>query len=385
MDFELPEELRELQANLRRFVSSELIPVEAEVNQAEDLAPDQLAEFQKRASGLGLWHYDVPEEYGGLGMDLLGQCVVQEEIAKTKALKFRRNELFGPNVGPILYQGDEDQIERFLKPLLRGELSVCFAQSEPDAGSDPRGIRTRAVRDGDEYVVNGTKRWITGARESDYAQVICRTDAPDEGVERFACVLVDMTSPGVEIIRSEPTMTGDAPDEIGFSDVRVPVANRIGEEGDGFKLAQSWITMGRIKGHGARCVGIAQRALEMMIEYANQRVTFGRPLSDRQAIQFMIADSAMELRCARLLVYDAAARFDRGQDVRDESYMVKIVCTETAGRIVDRAIQVHGGTGLSTSLPLEYWYRQLRGLRITEGVTEVLRWRLGRNLSRAAG
>ena len=177
-------------------------------------------------------------------------------------------------------------------------------------------------------------------------------------------------------------MMGDAPWQIVFEKVRVPAANIIGKLGEGFSLGQKWITSGRIKGHGARSVGIAHRALDMMIEYSKIRETFGRPLADRQAIQFMIADSAMELHACRLMVYECAWRSDRGEDVRNLSYMVKIVATEAASRIVDRSIQVHGGLGLMKELPLEWWYRQLRSIRITEGTPEVLRWRMAQHIIR---
>lgn len=382
MDFHLPDELSKLQQKLHYFVATELIPVESQVNQKEDLTRDQLLAFREKASDLGLWLYDVPKEFGGLGMSLLGQCVVQQEIAKTTALLFRHNELFSPNIGPILYQGSQEQRERFLYPVIREEISVCFAQTEPDAGSDPAGIRTRAVRDGETYILNGTKRFITGAGRAKYAQVIAVTDQEKRARGGISCLAVDMNSTGVTIVRRWPTMMGDAPFEITFDDVQVPIGNRIGKEGDGFALAQSWLTIGRIKGHGARCVGIAERALEIAVCYAADRVTYGEPLADRQAIQFMIADSALDIKLARLLVYETAARFDQGEDVRNESYMTKIFCTEMGNRVLDRAIQITGGLGLTTDLPLEYWYRQLRGIRITEGVTEVLRWRLARNVTR---
>jgi acyl-CoA dehydrogenase len=165
-----------------------------------------------------------------------------------------------------------------------------------------------------------------------------------------------------------------------FDNARVPAANVLGEYGQGFALGQEWLVDGRIRSHGAWCLGAAQRALDMMINYAQDRVTFGLPLAERQAIQFMIADSAMELHAARLMVYDCAWRHDRGENVRYQSFMVKIQCVEMVGRIVDRAIQVHGGMGLTCELPLEWYYRQLRSIRITEGACEVLRWRLGQNL-----
>ena len=382
MDFRLPDKLIKLQQKLRHFVAEELIPIESQVNQKEDLTRDQLLIFRDKASNLGLWLYDVPKKFGGLGMSLLEQCVVQEEIAKTTALPFRHNELFSPNIGPILYQGSKKQIERFLYPVIREEISVCFAQTEPDAGSDPAGMRTLAVKDGEIYTLNGTKRFITGAGRAKYAQVIAVTDQKKRARGGISCLVVDMDSPGATIARRWPTMMGDAPFEITFDDVKVPTENRIGKEGDGFALAQSWLTIGRVKGHGARCVGIAERALEIAVCHAAHRVTYGEPLTDRQAIQFMIADSAIDIKLARLLVYETATKFDQGDDVRNESFMTKVFCTEMANRILDRAIQITGGLGLTTDLPLEYWYRQLRGIRITEGVTEVLRWRLARNTIR---
>ena len=385
MDFELPDDVRMLQGVVREFVQRELIPIEMRVNTDEEIAPDVLRPLQEKVKAMDLWLLDVPCEYGGSGLGLLARCVVQEEISKTKALPFRHNEIFGPSVGPILYEANAEQRERFLLPVIRGELKVCFAQTEPDAGSDPAGLRTRAVRDGDHYVLNGSKRFITEAGEADYAQVICLTDPEKRARGGISCLMVDMRSPGVSLVRQWPTMMGDKPWELSFDNVRVPVDNRIGEEGHGFELGQKWLTVGRVKGHGARCVGIAQRALEMAMDYARHRVTFGQPLADRQAVQFMIADSAIEIRAARLMVYETAWKADQGKDVRNDSYMTKIFCTEMAGRVVDRAIQIHGGVGLTRELPLEYWYRQLRSIRITEGVTEVLRWRLARNLTRGQG
>ncbi|HZU05570.1 MAG TPA: acyl-CoA dehydrogenase family protein [Chloroflexota bacterium] len=385
MDFELPRELRMLQNLVRKFVEQELIPIEMQVNHEEEVPEEVLRPLQEKAKQLGLWLLDVPKEYGGQGLGLLARCVVQEELSKTKALPFRHNELFGPVVGPILYYCNEEQKQRFLYPVLRGELRVCFAQTEPDSGADPASMRTRAVRDGDYYILNGTKRFITGAGEADYAQVVCVTDPEKRARGGISVLMVDLKSPGVRLVRQWPTMMGDKPWEISFDNVRVPVENRIGEEGQGFALAQRWLTVGRVQGHGARCVGIAQRALEMAMDYARQRVTFGQPLSERQAIQFMIADSAIEIDAARLMVYRTAWMYDQGMDTRNESYMTKIFCTEMASRVVDRAIQIHGGVGLTKELPLEYWYRQLRSIRITEGATEVLRWRLARNLLRARG
>ena len=386
MDFNLPEELQILKETVRRFVEKELIPLEREFRPEGEEMPERLLKpLQEKVKAMGLWMLDVPPEYGGAGLDLLARCVIQEEIGRTAALPFRGNPLFGPDVRPVLFHCNEEQKERFLKPVLRGEMRVCFAQTEPDAGSDPAAMQTRAVRDGEYFVLNGTKRFITGAGQADYAQVMAVTDPEKRARGGITCFMVDMKSPGVNLDRQWPTMMGDAPWQIVFDGARVPAANVIGKVGEGFSLAQKWIQEGRIKGHGARPVGISQRALEMMMDYSRHRVTFGRPLADRQAVQFMIGDSATEIHAVRLMVYECAWRHDRGEDVRNLSYMVKITATELAGRVVDRAIQVHGGVGLTKDLPLEWWYRQVRSIRITEGATEVLRWRLAQNILKGSG
>jgi acyl-CoA dehydrogenase len=368
---------------VRQFVDEELIPIEMQVPDGEDLPAEILRPLQDKARRLGLWLLTIPEELGGMGLGLLEACVVQEEVARSKAIPFRNNEVFGPAVDPILLEAcNPEQMERFVLPAIRGEIRICFAQTEPDAGTDPAGMRSRAVRDGDHYVLNGTKRFITGAGTSDYAEVFCVTDPEKRGAGRISCLLVDLKSPGVTLVRQWPTMMGDAPWEIAFEDVRVPLGNLVGDEGQGFALGQRSLTAARVSGQAAWALGVAQRALEMAMDYAQVRVTFGQPLAERQAVQLMIADSAIELRTARLFVAETAWRYDRGQDIRNESYMAKIYCTEVGSRIVDRAIQILGGIALTKELPLEYFYRQIRSIRITEGATEVLRWRLARNLVR---
>jgi acyl-CoA dehydrogenase len=385
VDFELSVEHRMLRDLAHSFVERELIPLENELGPRHGpIPPNVMSGLQAKARELGLWMLDVPEEYGGAGLDLLARCLIAEQVGRATVIPWHGHRLFGPEMRPVLHHLDADQQERFLRPLLREELRICFAQTEPDAGTDPAGMRTRAVRDGDSYRISGTKRFITEAGEADVAQLLAATDPVKGARGGITCFLVDLRSPGVTRTPMWPIITGERLWQITLDDVRVPAANVVGEPGEGFGIGQQWATEGRIKSHGARSLGAAQRAYELMVAYSQQRITFGQPLAERQAVQFMIADSALELHLARLLVYECAWRADRGEDVRDRSYMVKIVATETASRVVDRAIQVHGGLGLSSELPLEHWARLLRPVRINEGATEVLRWRLARNLLRGA-
>ncbi|MEE2840555.1 MAG: acyl-CoA dehydrogenase family protein [Acidobacteriota bacterium] len=380
MDFNLPEELQLLKETVRRFVDEELIPLEAEFRPEADPMPQKLLRpLQEKAKSIGLWLLDVPTEFGGAGLDLLTRCVIAEEVGRTVVIPYRHNEVFGPEVRPPLFYCNEEQKERYLFPVLRGERKMCFALTEPEAGSDPSSMQTRAVKDGDHFVINGTKRFISRASHADFIQVMVLTDPEKRAQGGITSFLVDMNTPGVTLSRSQPTMMGDAPWEIVFEDVRVPSGGVLGKVGDGFALAQRYLTQGRVRYHGAQSIGMAQRALDLMMDYANNRVTFGKPLGKRQAIQFMIADSMMEVHAARLMVQECAWRNDQCEEIRERSYMVKITCTEMASRVVDRAIQVFGGMGLTTELPLEWMYRQLRSIRITEGATEVLRWRMARN------
>jgi len=384
MDYELPEELRMLKETVRRFVDREIIPVEREAYEGHQLKPDYRARFEEKAKEIGLWMYDVPEEYGGLGMGLLARCVVWEEMGRTIAIPTRGGHIFGPVVSPILYYLNDEQKERYLWPVLRGERRCCFAQTEPDAGGDPGGMRTTAVKDGNEYVINGYKRFITGADKADFAQVQAATDRSKGSRGGISTFLVDMDTPGIKLVRPQETMMDDRPWEIAFENVRVPPENMIGAEGEGFKFGQTWITAGRMR-HAARGIGVAERCMELAGKYSNERETFGQKLSARQAVQFMLVDSWMETRQLRLLVYNVAARFDAGEDIRYDSYMAKIAGDELAFRVCDRAMQIHGGIGLTTDLPIEKLWRDSRSMVITEGPPEILRMALARGFYREYG
>ncbi len=384
MDFELPEELRILKQSVRRFVDAEMIPLEGKSLDGGKIKPEIKSALDDKAKALGLWLIDVPEEFGGQGLGLLARSVVWEELGRTVALPTRGVNITGPDVRPILYALSDEMKERYLYPVISGALRCCFAQTEPDAGSDPGSMRTTAVRDGDTYVINGVKRFITGAAEADFAQVMAATDRELGSRGGISCFLVDMDTPGIRLGAQYHTFTEEGPWEIIFEDVIVPADHLVGEEGGGFRLAQQWLGVGRIK-QAARALGVTERCLELGAGYAKERVTFGRPLADRQAVQWMLADAAVAVHGARLMVYHAASRLDRGIDARLEAYMAKLYCTEMAWRAADDCLQIHGGIGLTTDLPVERIWRDQRSHMITEGTPEMMRMVIARTVLRAAG
>jgi acyl-CoA dehydrogenase len=382
MDFKLPEELQMLQQNLRRYVDNEMIPYERETLNGIELKPEWREKFQDGMKKLGLWMMDVPEEYGGPGLSLLAKSIVWQELGRTIALPAREDGITGPQVRHILFQLQGEMREKYLMPTLRGEKRACFAQTEPDAGSDPGGMRTTAVLDGDHYVINGVKRFITGAGKSDYMQLMAATDRSKGSRGGISCFIVDMKTPGVKLTAQYETMMGDKPWEIVLDNVRVPVSHRVGEEGKGFGLAQKWLGAGRVK-HGARALGVAERSLEMAVKYSYQRSTFGKPLAERQGIQWQLTDIWMNLDIATLLVRRAASLIDDGQEARVEAYHAKYFSDEMAFAAIDRCLQIHGGIGLTTDLPIERMWRQQRSYRITEGASEVMRTVVARHVMKA--
>ena len=382
MDFKLPEELQMLQQSLRRYVDNEMIPHERETLDGNELKPEWRARFQDGMKKLGLWMMDVPEEYGGPGLSLLAKSIVWQELGRTIALPAREDGITGPQVRHILFQLQGDMREKYLLPTLRGEKRGCFAQTEPDAGSDPGGMRTTAILDGDHYVINGVKRFITGAGKSDFMQLMAATDRAKGSRGGISCFIVDMNTPGVTLTAQYETMMGDKPWEIVLDNVRVPVSHRVGEEGKGFGLAQKWLGAGRVK-HGSRALGVAERALEMAVKYSHQRSTFGKPLAKRQGVQWQLTDIWMNLDVATLLVRRAASLIDDGQEARVEAYHCKYFSDEMAFQAIDRCMQIHGGIGLTTDLPIERMWRQQRSYRITEGASEVMRTVIARHVMKA--
>jgi acyl-CoA dehydrogenase len=385
MDFSLPDEFRMLKDQMRRFVNTQIIPHEREsLEDCDELKPEWKNKFVARAKELGIWMLEVPEEYGGVGLSLVGRAVVWQELARTIGLPSRGETITGPTVRHILYSLTGEMKEKYLLPVLRGEKRSCFAQTEPDAGSDPGGMRTTAVREGDHYVINGTKRYISGADKANFMQLMAATDRSKGSHGGISCFIVDMNTPGVKLGTRYQTMMGDAPWEIVLDNVRIPVSHRVGDEGDGFKLAQKWLGAGRVK-HGARALGVAERCLELATSYAKQRETFGKLLSERQGIQWKLADIYIELEAARLLVFQAASKLDAGEDARTDAYVCKYFADEMAFRAADVCMQIHGGMGLMTDLPIEKMWRQQRSYRITEGASEVMQMVIARHVLKTYG
>jgi acyl-CoA dehydrogenase len=376
--WELAPELKLLQATVADFVRKEILPEEAKLDpDAYKLPPDALARVQGLARQAGLWCVQSPEEHGGAGLSLLAQCVVAEETAKCRMGAYvPAGAAFGWDPPNVIFKGTEDQIRRYANPDVIGEKTFV-AISEPSGGADPgRAIQTTARRDGDHYVLNGQKTWITGADASRWGVVFARTGGP--GRKGISCFVVETAWEGVEM-QAIPVIRSLSPMEVFFKDVRVPAENLLGEEGRGFELAESWLVHGRVP-YAAGTIGVAQAALDMAVDYAKERSTFGRPLAQRQAVQWMLADSLIELRAARLMTFQAAWKADLGQDYKIDASMAKVYATETAGRVVDRAIQILGGMGVAKELPLERWYREMRIKRIGEGPSEVHRLVVARSM-----
>lgn len=371
MNFEFDHELLMLRDSVRRFVQEELLPLEPRFANEPDIPDDLRARLQSRAQELGFWAFDVPEEHGGGGVGYLGMCLVFEELGKCNVPSFRAPTVLTPYLGPVLFHLTAELKERYLHPVVLGKKRTCFALTEANGGSDPSGMSTRAVREGRSYRINGTKIFITGADKADFVQLFARTleDGVDVGV---SCFLVDMSTAGLRLGQCFELMSPDRPWELVFEDVVIPVEQRVGAAGNGWELAREFLDVGRLI-HGPKAIGRAERALDLAIEHARHRTTFGLPLAKRQAIQWMIADSATELHAARLMSYYAAWRADRGLDFHVEAAQVKLHADEMYMRVVDRAMQIHGGAGLSRELPLELMYRDARSRLITEGSSEMQR------------
>ena len=370
MNLDLTEEQQLLQKSVREFAEAEVKPHAKEIDETGRFPLDNFT----KAGELGLTGVAVPENYGGAGMDHVSYAIVIEEIsrvcASTGVILSVQNSLY---CDPVLRFGTEEQKQKFLVPFARGEKIGCYALTEPQAGSNAAALTTKAVRKGDAYVINGTKAWITNGGAADAAIVYVNTQ-PEKGEKGITALVVEKGTRGFAVGKEEKKLGihATACTELSFTDCEVPVGNRIGNEGEGYKVALSTLDGGRI-GIASQATGIAQGAFEAALSYAQQRQAFGHPISDFQAIQFMLADMATEIDAARLLTRRAAWKQDSGARFTMEASIAKLFASEMSTRVAHKAIQIHGGYGYSSEYPVERAYRDARITEIYEGTSEIQR------------
>ena len=384
MDFTLSPEIRDLREKAKTFVEEQVIPNEGVLAEHNTVSAALMQDLQAQTKALGMWAMFIGPEAGGTGRGFLPYAFVNEILGRSPFAP-RAFGCAAPDTGnaEILHQfGTPEQQQRWLKPLVAGDIRSCFSMTEPEvSGADPTGLQTRAVRDGDEWVINGHKWFTSGAIGASFAIVMCVTDPDAETHRRMSQIIVPTDTKGFNIIRPVPVMgeTDGAHCEIRYEDVRVPVTNVLGEPGDGFRIAQKRLGPGRIH-HCMRWLGQMQRAFEIMCRYALERQAFGSALAEKQTVQNWIADSATEIQACRLLTMHAAAKIDRGDEARVEISTIKFFGAKVLHDVIDRAIQVHGARGVSGDTPLEGMYRLARGARIYDGPDEVHRMVVARRI-----
>ena len=385
MDLALTDEQKIIVDMVQRYVRDEIVPLEADMDpDADELPPEEFERLTKITKNMGLYGLDTPPAYGGPDIDVVTRTLIAMESTQHRGgLYTPCYSTFGGARQAQMFEATDEQKDKYLYPMLRGELKTFFGLSEPSGGSDPaRAIQTRAVRDGDNWVLNGTKLWISGADRADYGLVFARTGGP--GRTGVTCFIVETQWPGFNVTRIVHTLrSAKYATEIHLDNLVVPHANILGQEGSGFAIANDRLTRQRIP-YAAECVGVAMRAHEMAVEYSKQRETFGATLSSRQGIQWMLVESEIDIRSMRWLVLDAAARADRGEPFRTESAIAKLQCAEQSFKVVDRSMQIHGGLGVAKDLPLERWFREMRIRRIGEGPSEVQKHVIARDILGAA-
>lgn len=368
---------------VRRFVRDRLIPAEEQVVETDEIPGDIVDDMK----AMGLFGMTIPEEYGGLALTMEEEALLIIELCKA-APAFR--SMIGTTVGigsqGIVMDGTAEQKQTWLPRLASGEMIASFALTEPDSGSDAASLRTTALRDGDHYVVNGTKRYITNAPHAGMFTLMARTDPANKGAGGISAFIVDAKTPGISFGKYDRKMgqRGAHTCDVIFADCRVPAANIIGgREGQGFKTAMKVLDKGRIH-LAAVCVGAAERILEEALRYAMQRRQFGQPIADFQLVQAMLADSKTEIYAARCMVMDAARRRDAGESVSTEASCAKLFASEMCGRVADRAVQIHGGAGYMSEYAVERFYRDVRLFRIYEGTSQIQQLVIARNMLREA-
>lgn len=383
---QLSEETRMIQETVAKFVDRELIAIEgdvlkARIQEGQDLSAAQIERLRRVSKELGLWGLDAPVELGGQNLPAVTMAVVKEEMGRS-FVNFRLPP-DSPNLRMMAAVGTDAQKQRYLKPYIEGTLSSAIAISEPGAGGDPAGMKTRATLEGGQWVINGRKIWITNARDADFVIVMARVGDGERrsGVTSF---IVEKGTPGYIVERAIPMIAGYVTYEVAFDNCRIPEDAVLGQIGNGYAPMQLRLLTRRLE-MGSTALGIARRALGMMCEHAKQRETFGVKLADRQAIQWWIADTTTRIHACRLTVHDAAEKIDRGEDVRHEASMIKVFATEMAHDACDHTMQTFGALGMTLELPLNALWQKARLLRVAEGPSEVHRQTIARNILRQTG
>ncbi|MDK2755529.1 MAG: acyl-CoA dehydrogenase family protein [Blastomonas fulva] len=366
---------------VRRFVTERLRPLEAQVSETDEIPDDLVQEMRE----LGLFGLSIDEEFGGLGLNMEEEVRIAFELGRTSPAM---RSTFGTNVGigsqGLVMDGNDAQKAKYLPRIASGEIITSFALTEPDVGSDSGAVKTRAELDGDSYVLNGSKRYITNADKADLFTVMARTGGPGpKGVSAF---LVPRDLPGLSVGKPERKMgqQGAHVCDVIFDNVRVPVENRLGAEGDGFKVAMRVLDRGRLH-ISAVCVGAAERLIADSVAYAKERKQFGKPIAEFQMIQAMIADSVAEAKAAKALVLQTARAKDRGERITEDCACAKLIASEMVGRVADRAVQIFGGAGYIADYGIERFYRDVRLFRIYEGTSEIQRTIIAREALRNEG
>jgi alkylation response protein AidB-like acyl-CoA dehydrogenase len=383
MEFALSEEHQMLKDLVRRFVDDQLIPLEPTVLAREAtgggtiVTPEERAIIDKKSNELGLWGLDAPTEFGGSDLPTIAMIGVNEEIGKTVTPYTLPPD--SPNLRMLMTTVNDEQRALYLEPYARGEKISAIGISEPGAGGDPASMKTHAEREGDQWVINGRKIWVSRVAEADFTILMAVTDKALGVRGGISAFLIDKGTPGFNIVRQIPMIGGLYTYEIVLEDCRVPVSKLLGREGYGFAPMQLRLSTRRVQ-IASWCVGLAQRALDMICEYAPQRSTFGAPLSERQAIQWWVADAAIRIHACRLMTYDAAWKIDQGREARTEASMIKLYGTEMATEIIDQAMQTYGAMGMTKELPLQLMASTVRAMRIYEGPSEIHRWVIARQL-----
>ena len=393
IDFEIPAEAKAMRERVRAWVYDECVPAEKELLAGGDYK-ELLGKLRGKARAQGLWCPFIPKEWGGMGLGPLANALVQMELGESYlgALSMNTQGPDDATMMTLLAHGTDYQKEKFLKPLLNGEKRICYSMTEKAAGADATGMRTRAEKDGNEnYVLNGEKWFSSSASVADIALVMARTDPDAPRHQQFSTFIVELPNPGYRILRDIPTMAAEGPlshilggghSEIEIKDLKVPAENLLGGEGQGFNMGQHRLAYGRLR-HGMHNVAMAQRALDMAAARVTERSTFGRKLSERQGVQFMLADCASELYMARLMLLHIAYKAEKGMDLRQENSIAKVFLAHMVHKVVDTAIQLHGALGYSRDTPLAAWYTHIRAQRLVDGPDEVHRWTVGRNVIKA--